>query len=125
MIETKEELEGLSENFNHVILTAPPDIIPHSLTLLRYGGSLVYIGFGNGASFISFDANDFHVRKLQLKASFARPSIYYPSVLELLKNNMIPESLIISDRFHLSEIKAAMEKCRYQKSEVVKVVVTP
>jgi len=34
---------------------------------------------------ISFDANNCHYRKLQLRAGFASPAIYYPAVLKLLK----------------------------------------
>jgi len=116
----ESELRG---RFDRVLVTAPVQILPEALSLLAYGGILSYIGIGNGSGDISFDANDFHYRKLQLRASFASPALYYPIVLQMLQKGTIPADLIISHRFPLGEIDRAMRHCKEEKASTIKVIV--
>jgi L-iditol 2-dehydrogenase len=111
--------------FDHVLLTAPVQFIPPALALLAYEGRLTYIGIGPGDGTISFDANDFHFRKLQLRASFASPAVYFPRVLGLLRADILPAQKFISHRFALADIGAALALLRDRKDETVKVVITP
>lgn len=117
------ERKELHRQFEHVLVTSPVDTVPSALDLLAYGGELTYIGIGTGSGMISFDANDFHFRKLQLRASFASPALYFPAVLEMLKAGIIPGERIISHQFGLPDLAAAMHLCRDDKEHVVKVVV--
>jgi L-iditol 2-dehydrogenase len=119
------EQKELQARFEHVLVTAPVELIPSALDLLTYGGELTYIGGGTGSGLINFDANKFHYRKLQLRASFASPALYFPVVIELLKSGIIPGEKIISHRFPLSDLAVAMQLCRDDKEHVVKVVVNP
>ena len=118
-----EAEKALHRQFEHVLVTAPVEIIPSALELLAYGGELTYIGIGTGAGTIAFDANAFHFRKLQLRASFASPALYFPAVIELLKAGIIPGEKIISHTFPLRELAKAMAFCRDDKEHAVKVVV--
>jgi L-iditol 2-dehydrogenase len=120
-----DDWSGLAGQFNHVLLTAPPRTIPAALGLLAYEGRLTYIGIGVGDTTISFDANRFHFRKLQLRASFASPAMYYPNVLKLLQAGIIPGEKLISHRFALGEMGAAIELLRTRKDETLKVMVCP
>jgi L-iditol 2-dehydrogenase len=117
--------KDLHRQFDHVLMTAPPAHIEPALSLLAYGGEMTYIGIGTGQERISFDADDFHFRKLQLRASFASPGIYLPAVLRLLKAGVIPGEKLISHVFSLKDIAQAMLTCRDHKAEVLKVVVKP
>lgn len=110
--------------FKHVLVTAPVEVIPSALDLLAYGGELSYIDIGTGSGQIAFDANDFHFRKLQLRASFASPALYFPVVLELLKAGIIPGDALISHRFELKDLAEAMRVNREAKDRAVKVVIT-
>ena len=94
------------------------------MSLLAYGGELTYVGIGVGSAMIQFDANDFHFRKLQLRASYASPAVYYPQVLRLLSAGIVPEA-IISHRFPLERLSDALATARDNKQDAVKVVVTP
>jgi len=120
-----DSLTDLKGRFNHVLVTAPVDQIPPSLALLAYGGELTYIGIGTGEGKICFDANHFHFQKLQLRASFASPAIYYPTVLKLLASGLIPADLIISHRYPLNDIAKAMMTARNDKEGAVKIIVKP
>jgi L-iditol 2-dehydrogenase len=115
----------LANKFEHVVMTAPVELIPPALKLLTYGGELTYIGSTTGSGEVTFDANFFHYRKLQLRSSFASPALYFPAVLELLKADIIPGETIISHVFGLAQLTEAMHLCRDDKASAVKVVVKP
>ncbi|WP_181376743.1 zinc-dependent alcohol dehydrogenase [Paenibacillus agaridevorans] len=119
------EHDELHRQFDRVLVTAPVSIIPEAISLLAYGGIISYIGIGAGSGTIQFDANDFHYRKLQLRSSFASPALYYPIVLNMLKNGTIPSDIIISHRLPLKDIQEAMTLCKEDKGQIVKVVVVP
>ncbi len=119
------ECKDLARQFDHVLMTAPTQFIVPGLSLLDYGGEMTYIGIGTGDSAITFDANDFHFRKLQLRASFASPAIYYPAVLRLLKAGVIPGPKMISHVFSLAEAPRAIAACRDEKHSMLKVVIRP
>lgn len=118
------DLTQFAKQFQHVLLTAPVQHLPASLSLLAYGGVLTYIGIGTGDGQVTFDANDFHYRKLQLRSGFASPAIYYPTVLRLLKAGILPGEALISHRFPLEDVARAMHTCRDDKSGTVKAIVT-
>lgn len=117
--------KDLARQFDHVLMTAPTANIVPGLTLLAYGGRMSYIGIGGGDSTIAFDANDFHFRKLQLRASHASPAMYFPTVLRLLRAGVVPGERLISHRFPLERVQAALETARDNKREAIKIVVTP
>lgn len=117
-----DQRKALAKQFDHVLLTSPTDTIPAALSLLAYEGKLTYVGIGHGGGSITFDANDFHFRKLQLRASFAAPAVFFPRVVELLKAGIIPGRRLISDEFALADIGVAMLKGRDDKARVLKLV---
>lgn len=106
-----------------VLVTAPPKVIPMALDILNWGGNVSFIGIEYGdEGKITFDANDFHFKKVQLRASFASPALYFPRCLELIESGAIDVKPLISDRFKLEEIKQAMLKLRDDKRNAVKAV---
>jgi len=119
-----DEASDLAKQFDHVLLSAPVDVISPALSLLRYGGRLTYIGIGTGGGTVSFDANDFHFRKLQLRSSFASPALYFPMALDLMRTGAIPSTALISHTRPLAEIGEAIALCRRDKGSVVKMVIT-
>ena len=86
--------------------------------------SCIGIQFGEGAS-ISFDANDFLFKKLQLRASHAAPALYFPLVLQLLGDKQIDGNALISHVAPLAQLAATMHFVRDRWNEVVQVVSTP
>ncbi len=117
--------EALRGGFDHVLLTAPTELIPSALELLDYGGVLTYIGFGRQTGQVSFDADRFHMRKWQLRASFASPALYFPAALALLASGALPGRQMVSHTFGLDRIEQALDLHRTNKRDVVKVVVQP
>lgn len=119
------DLAALDGAFDHVLNTAPTPAIAPSFRFLAYGGIETFIGIGTGDGTISFDANAFHFRKLQLRASFSSPAIAFPAVLRLMRAGVIPVRRLISHILPLDRAADAFAICRERKDEAVKVVVTP
>ncbi|CAK4825641.1 unnamed protein product, partial [Aphanomyces euteiches] len=96
-----------------ILVTAPPQTIPSTLKAARVGGIIGFIGieYGNGAN-ITFDANDFHFKKLQLRASHASPALYFPQCLDLLKSGAVDGNALISHTFGLEQFADAMFSLR-------------
>lgn len=119
------DLADLDGRFDHVLNTAPTPTIAPALRFLAYGGRQSFIGIGEGNGDITFDANRFHFRKLQLRASFASPAIYYPAVLRLMQAGIIPARTLVSHVMPLASAPEAFALCRERKGETLKVVLKP
>lgn len=116
----------LHKKFDRVLTTAPLHFLGDALPLLAFGGIISYIGFGaSGDEKIELDVNDFHVRKLQLRASYASPGIYLPMVLEFMKAGVIPGDKIISHVLELDQMEEAMRLCSKEKETTLKIVIRP
>lgn len=104
-----------------VLITAPPKTIPSAINITNYGGTIAFIGFSSDSE-ITFDANRFHRRKLQLKGSFAAPGLYYPTAIDMIKSGVINTDLMISHTFRLDEIADMMKTLATDRASVVKCV---
>ncbi len=128
ILATDDALDGLpalKHAFDHVLVTAPTNTIAPALALLAIGGRLTYLGIGTDDGTISFNAHDFHFRKLQLRASFASPALYLPLAIELLRQEVIPGRRMAGHVFPLEHIRDAFATCADPKQGALKVVVTP
>ncbi len=106
---------------DRVLVTAPPSTLPAALDAARVGGIVAFIGIEYGSrSTVSFDANVFHVRKLQLRASFAGPALYFPTALELIRTGRIDVASLVSHRFGLDDIARGFLALRDDKAAAVK-----
>ena len=125
-LESLADLPGdLRRRFDHVLMTAPVEEIPAALDLLGYGGIMTFIGMGHGDRRVCFDGDGFHMRKLQLRASFASPAVYLPTALRMLACGAVPGEAMISHRFGLRQTGEALRTARFDRASAIKVVVTP
>lgn len=109
---------------DRILVTAPPPALPETFDLAAKGAIVTFIGLGEGEeAMCSFDANNFHFKKLQLRASFAAPAMFTPLALTYLKEGIVNGEALISHRFPLAETAEAV---RVGNSvDAVKVVVMP
>jgi len=109
---------------DRILITAPPPAIRTCITPAAKGAVLSYIGVGHGDSDrVTFPANEFHFKKLQLRSSFASPALRTPLALELLQSKRIDGAKLISHRFPLSEAGKAIRAACLDKNEAIKVVI--
>jgi len=111
-----------SEGIDKALVTAPPSVIPEVMKVMNYGGIIGYIGIDySEKKFITLDANEFHFRKLQLRASYAVPALYFPKCLELIENGVVKVKPLITHRFSLKDIAEIMKETE-NNGEVIKAV---
>lgn len=111
---------------DRALVSAVPQTLPDVMEAMNVGGIISFIGieYGPGGT-ISFDANDFHFKKLQLRASFASPALYFPLCLQLLKDGHVDGRAVISHVMPLERIAEAMQLLRDDRENTLKVVITP
>ena len=107
---------------NKIMVTAGPSVIPEMFKIAVYGGIISFLGIDMANGDITFNANDFHFKKLQLRASYAAPALWFPRSLDLLKNKVVDPDDFITQTFPLEEIQKWFEKQRDDSSDVIKMV---
>jgi len=106
-----------------VMVTAPPSVLPEVIRkLTKYGTIIGFLGIDNPNGEITFNANDFHFKKLQLRASYAVPALWFPRGLELLQSKVVDPDLFITQTFPLEKIEEYFCKQRDDSSDVIKMV---
>jgi L-iditol 2-dehydrogenase len=111
-------------SIDRVVSTSPPSTLPSAMNIAAKGAIIAFIGFaGNSNPNLIFNANEFHVKKLQLRASFASPATMGPLAITILKNDRKIVDHIISHIFELDQLSQAMETAVYKTMETVKIIV--
>ncbi|MDK1032358.1 MAG: alcohol dehydrogenase catalytic domain-containing protein [Planctomycetia bacterium] len=110
---------------DRILVTSPPKTLAGAMAVAANGAVISFIGiaYGDGA-FCNFDANKFHFKKLQLRASFASPALRTALALEYLREGVIDGEAVISHRFTLEKLAEAMETAGKDPS-AIKVVIQP
>jgi L-iditol 2-dehydrogenase len=110
-----------------VLVTAPPRTLLPAFEIARFGAivGLIGIEFGKSGAEVTFDANAFHFKKLQLRASHAIPNHYFPMALDLLARRVVDPELLVSHTFSLEDYASAFEVLTDPQQAAVKVVITP
>ncbi len=120
----KEELkEQFPSLFNRVIVTSPPKTLSDGINLAGFHGQIVFNGIDFADDKISFHANDFHFAKKRLIASHAIPNWGFPQAIELLRQGLIPSSLVLTHTFPLHELEQAFALFNNAEEEVIKPVI--
>jgi L-iditol 2-dehydrogenase len=110
---------------DRILVTAPPKTLPESFEVAAKGAIISYIGIAWGAgAMVSFDADAFHFKKLQLRASFASPALYGPESLRCLREGIVDGAALVSHRFPLARMQEALDVARTDPN-AVKVVINP
>jgi L-iditol 2-dehydrogenase len=117
---------AVPQGVDRVLVTAPPRTLPQAFEIARFGAIIGLIGieFGEGAE-VSFDVNDFHFKKLQLRASHAIPNHYFPMALDLLARRVVDPDLLVSHIFSLDEYETAFRTLTDLQQAAVKAVIIP
>lgn len=110
---------------DRVLVTAPPSTLASAFDVAGRNGIISFIGIALGeGAFCRFDANAFHFKKLQLRASFASPALFTPMALEYLARGVVDGEALISHTYGLGDIQKALDVARHDP-EAVKVMIAP
>lgn len=106
-----------------IMVTPSPSVLPTAFQLANNGGIISFLGFDSGSGgTVTFDANAFHMKKFQLRASYAAPALWFPRALELLKQKVVDPADYITQTFTLEETEVFFKKQRDDISEIIKMV---
>jgi len=122
----KENLRDYNFNckIDRILHTTAPDTLEDAFAIATKGAIISFIGIAYGErGFCKVDVNDFHFKKLQLRASFASPALFTPCALEYLRQGVVDGEALISHRFTLEDIEEGMNIARSDPS-ALKVIIT-
>lgn len=119
------EINFRKGGLDRALVTADPKVLPDVMPLMNYGGFISFIGINWPDGDITFNANDFHFKKLQLRASHAAPALYFPTVLQLLQDRHIDGEQFISHVIGLDDLAEGIRIMRDERESVLKIVVKP
>lgn len=124
-VETPVESFDFGCQIDRILVTAPPKVLPSAFKLACKGAIISFIGiaFGEAAN-VTFDANAFHFKKLQLRASFASPALFGPRALKYLKDGVVDGKAMVTHVFTLDQVAEAI-RTSYADCSAVKVVIAP
>jgi len=108
---------------NRILLVAPPTEIPLAARIGADGCIISYIGISwDKKGIIRLDADTFHFRRQQLRASMARPGARAPEALALLSSGVFDPHVVLSGAFELPDIAVAMRTNHEDKEHAKKMV---
>jgi L-iditol 2-dehydrogenase len=112
---------------DRVLVTAPVHVMNQALSTARWGGIVTFLGFETEPerAIIPIDLNDFHVRRLQLRASYAAPATFFPLAEKLLASRQVDPSKLITHTFKLEELEEGLRTVAEHADGVIKAVVLP
>ncbi len=112
-------------DIDRILVTSPPSTLNSAFDVAAKGAIISFIGIGHGeGAFCKFDVNEFHFKKLQLRASFASPALFGAQALHYLNSGVVDGEELISHRFPLKKIAEAIAVAKNDPS-AVKVVIIP
>jgi threonine dehydrogenase-like Zn-dependent dehydrogenase len=116
--------ETAPDGFDKIIVTSPPHSIPATFELACFGADIIYNGISFREQEITFNANNFHFKKLALIASHAIPNWGFPLAFELLSQKMFNSARLVTHSFTFQDIEKAFAIAASRDEAVIKVVIT-
>ena len=122
-----EDADFGKEGVNRILVVAPPTMLPAAAEIGCVGSIISYIGISwDESARIELDADKFHFKRQQLRASMAAPGTRGAEALALLRSGRFDPQVVLSHRFTLDDIAAAMAGCRDDKAtSKKKVMINP
>ena len=105
---------------NKIMITGTPSVIPETFKIALYGTIIGFLGIDLQNGDITFNANDFHFKKLQLRASYAVPALWFPRALDLLQSGVINPKDFLTQTFPLEKIEEMFRKQQFDGADVIK-----
>jgi L-iditol 2-dehydrogenase len=116
--------EQCPEGFDRILVTAPPSALPAAIEAARFGGIVTFNGISYASPLVSFDANAFHFKRLQLRATHSIPNLRFPMAIALLERKEIDAADFVTHSYPLKEVSQALQTAEHDKAQAIKVIVT-
>ena len=109
---------------DRVLATAPVRVMNQAIAMARWGGIISYLGFevNDEDAFVSINLNEFHFRRLQLRASYAAPATRFPLAEKLLAARHIDPAKFVTHQLPFEQLEQTLHLVADQADGVVKAV---
>ena len=111
---------------DRVIVTSPPQSMKDAFKLIRFGGTIAFLGLSfSGDSVIPFDVNEAVFNKTTLRPVFAEPAVDFALATELIKQGKVDASLFQTHTFSFHNAKEHFAAALSGDLPVIKSVFLP
>lgn len=108
-----------------ILFTTPPRIMPDFIDIMKIAGNMTFIGKeadeGPGV-YATFDMNKIHFKKLQIRASFAAPALFFPACIKLYKDGKIDLDALYTHDLHLDSFEKDFWKFMNERDKAIKAI---
>ncbi len=112
------------DGLDRVIITSPPNTLEGAINISKFGGVIGLIGVVFGKDrLVSFDMNEFHFKRLELRCIHAIPNLRFPMALDLIKRKKIDVNSLITHKVNFEDYEQAFNIFKDAQAESVKIVV--
>ncbi len=123
--EWKDEMQNkFPDGIERIIVTSPPQTIPDMFDIASFGAIVAFNGISFREANITFNANEFHFKKLKLIASHAIPNRGFPLALKLLSQKFIKHETLVTHVFPFEKIGDAFSVTNSKNESIIKLVIT-
>ena len=123
--EWKDEMQNkFPDGIERIIVTSPPQTIPDMFDIASFGAIVAFNGISFREANITFNANEFHFKKLKLIASHAIPNWGFPLALKLLSQKFIKHETLVTHVFPFEKIGDAFSVANSKNEGIIKLVIT-
>ncbi|MEE9309329.1 MAG: alcohol dehydrogenase catalytic domain-containing protein [Spirochaetia bacterium] len=109
-----------------VLVTSSPKTLAQSLDMVRFGGTVSFIGIDlGGGNTVEIDVNKLIFGKIALIPTFAEPAQNFPDTIRILKSGLFDSSLMVNKTFSFEELREVFLSSDCGEAPILKAVLVP
>jgi len=115
-----------AEGADSVLVTSSPSTLPQSLDMVRFGGTVSFIGIDlGGRNTVEIDVNKLVFGKISLIPTFAEPAQNFPDTIRILQSGRFDASLLVNRTFSFAELREVFLASDRGEAPIIKAVLVP
>jgi threonine dehydrogenase-like Zn-dependent dehydrogenase len=126
-VDAVEEVKKVfPEGADSVLVTSSPHTLPQSLDMVRFGGTVSFIGIDLGGKHtVTVDVNKLVFGKISLVPTFAEPAQNFPDTIRILQSGGFDASLLVNRTFSFDELQEVFISSDSGEAPILKAVLMP
>jgi L-iditol 2-dehydrogenase len=126
-VDAVEEVKRVfPEGADSVLVTSSPKTLSQSLDMVRFGGTVSFIGIDlGGRNTVQIDVNKLVFGKISLIPTFAEPAQNFPDTIRILKSGLFDSKLMVNKTFSFAELRDVFVASDRGEAPILKAVLIP
>lgn len=106
-----------------ILFTTPPYIMPDFVDIMNIAGVMVFIGGASGkAGQATFEMGKVHLKKMQIRASYAAPALFFPACIDLYHRGLIDLDALHTHNLRLEHFAEDYHAFMDDRSNAIKAI---